>query len=108
MSTLSSQSNSAAKVAMADGAALAPHEILYAQVMLQDEDRTLLGNVVDLYDDGDELRARVKHFNGEDWPLRPNVGTLTILGSVLPAKPVEAPPHSFYCPVRCWCDKAER
>lgn len=22
--------------------------------------------------------------------------------------PVEAPPHGFYCPVRCWCDKADR
>ncbi len=38
-------------------------------------DRTLLGEIVDVYYDRaeDKTRVRVRHFNGEPWPIEPPI-----------------------------------
>lgn len=43
-------------------------------------DRTLLGEVVEVYPYGDEeFRVRVKHFNGNPWPCEPLVSDVKVL-----------------------------
>jgi hypothetical protein len=116
MNTRSQETNGTLLTGQATSAPRVPlHEILYADVSLKVGDRLLLGRVIDIYEDREGVLARVKHFNGEDWPLNPNVATLTVLGPFItttgeaqsvPAKASRE--HGFYCPVRCWCDGAER
>lgn len=53
------------------------HDYTGAHVVLQHEGHTLLGRIV--YVCPDEAMCIVKHFNGEEWPLRPALSRLDIL-----------------------------
>lgn len=50
------------------------------QIMCGWNGRTLLGDVVGQYRDEDEtIRLRVRHFNGEPWPIDPPAGVAFVL-----------------------------
>lgn len=43
-------------------------------------DRELLGEVIDTFTDSEGLtRLKVRHFNGEPWPIEPWIGSVDVL-----------------------------
>ena len=53
------------------------HDYRGAHVFLRDGGRDLLGTIVDICPD--ENLCRVRHFNGEMWPINPSLSRLEIL-----------------------------
>ncbi len=54
------------------------------QVVYKHEGRTLLGDVISAFrDDEAQTRLRVRHFNGESWPVDPVASTVEVLERIL-------------------------